>query len=134
MLVVDLDHFKEINDSHGHRAGDLVLVSVASALRDAVRGEDVVARLGGNEFAVIAPGACEEEAQSIAALVAEVVSAQRFLFDAQTSITASVGVTAFSPEQQPTAAALLAEADKTMCRTKAGGEDQREQGRRRTEP
>ena len=56
-----------------------MLVSVASALRDALRGEDVVARLGGDEFAVIVPGACQDEAQAIAALMGEVASAQRYM-------------------------------------------------------
>ena len=76
LIELDIDHFKEINDSYGHPFGDQVLVSVAAALRSAVRGHDMVARLGGEEFALLLPGATIEDAQLIAervrALVAQI--------------------------------------------------------------
>lgn len=66
LLVVDLDHFKQINDEHGHEAGDAVLVAVAEALRAACRVEDVVGRWGGDEFVVLAPDTDESGAERLA--------------------------------------------------------------------
>ena len=74
--MIDIDHFKEINDNHGHSFGDRVLVAVAKALRSAVRTHDTVARLGGEEFAMLVPDADLEDAHEIAerarALIADV--------------------------------------------------------------
>ena len=76
LVVLDLDHFKQINDRHGHPFGDQILVAVAKALRAAVRGHDLVARNGGEEFVILLPGADAGEAHSVAerarCLVAEV--------------------------------------------------------------
>src|SRR6185503_17599282 len=57
LLVIDLDHFKELNDTLGHHAGDRVLAQLGARIRTALRGDDHVARLGGDEFAVLLPGA-----------------------------------------------------------------------------
>jgi diguanylate cyclase (GGDEF)-like protein len=76
LVMIDIDHFKEINDTHGHPFGDRVLVAVAKALRSAVRAHDTVARLGGEEFAMLVPDANLEDAREIAerarALIADV--------------------------------------------------------------
>jgi diguanylate cyclase (GGDEF)-like protein len=76
LVVLDLDHFKLINDRHGHPYGDEVLVAVAEALRTAVRGHDTVARFGGEEFVILLPRATAEEARTVAdrarALIAEI--------------------------------------------------------------
>lgn len=63
VLMVDLDHFKQINDSDGHQAGDRALIAVAGVLEGAVRGSDLVCRYGGEEFAVICPHTKLEQAQ-----------------------------------------------------------------------
>jgi diguanylate cyclase (GGDEF)-like protein len=65
-VILDIDHFKEINDTFGHPFGDEVLVAVAKALRSAVRTHDTVARLGGEEFALLVPDADVEGAREIA--------------------------------------------------------------------
>ena len=66
LVVLDLDHFKEVNDRHGHPFGDRVLIAVAEALRSAVRGHDTVARYGGEEFVILLPGATADEAIGVA--------------------------------------------------------------------
>jgi diguanylate cyclase (GGDEF)-like protein len=66
LVVLDLDHFKQVNDRHGHPYGDHVLVAVAEALRTAVRGHDTLARFGGEEFVILLPGATADEACCVA--------------------------------------------------------------------
>lgn len=66
LLMVDLDHFKRVNDEHGHASGDLVLQATADALREGTRGGDVPARFGGEEFAVLLPGTAPDVALDIA--------------------------------------------------------------------
>lgn len=66
VFMIDVDQFKPINDTHGHAAGDVVLKSVATALRTALRNEDYLCRWGGDEFCVLLPGAAREEAEAIA--------------------------------------------------------------------
>ena len=71
VLLLDLDRFKYVNDTHGHKAGDEVIRAVGVALRDSVRGSDVVARLGGDEFAVLLKNVHRSEAERVAALIVE---------------------------------------------------------------
>jgi diguanylate cyclase (GGDEF)-like protein len=93
VALVDLDHFKRVNDSHGHHAGDALLSAVAACMTDALRQIDVVARLGGDEFAIVLPGAGRDEAEAVAArLLArlrEVLAGY-----AEFGVTASIGVVA----------------------------------------
>lgn len=121
VLVVDLDRFKEINDSYGHRAGDLVLIGVSSALRESLRSDDIIARIGGDEFALVLADASEPEVADLVALVTEVVAAQRFAFDSSASVSASVGMSCFGPGRLVRADTALARADRAMYRAKTGG-------------
>ncbi|HEY8706788.1 MAG TPA: GGDEF domain-containing protein, partial [Burkholderiaceae bacterium] len=92
LLLVDLDHFKRVNDVHGHAAGDQVLVEVARRLNDAVRGDDLVVRWGGEEFLILAPRATAEQAQQIAARVLGVVGNTPIDVGTQRlRVTASIG-------------------------------------------
>ncbi len=118
VLVVDLDGFKEVNDCYGHRAGDLVLVGIASALRDSLRREDIIARIGGDEFALVLNEANDQDARELADVVEEVVSSQRFGFDPSVFVSASVGVTTFGPERPSGAGEAIARADVDMYRSK----------------
>ena len=92
LLLVDLDHFKHANDVHGHAAGDRVLVEVAQRLNDAVRGDDLVVRWGGEEFLILAPRASAQQAEQIAQRVLRVVGRTPIVVDAQPiRVTTSIG-------------------------------------------
>ena len=94
MLLWDLDSFKVINDSYGHRAGDRVLQSVAACFMAAVRGNDFVARIGGEEFVMLLCGAKIEQAMLIANQVRSAVEALRFHFrGTPVRVTVSCGLT-----------------------------------------
>ncbi len=119
LLIVDLDHFKAINDSHGHRTGDQALMEIAGALRASVRPGDLIARIGGDEFAALLPGVTADRARRAAECIREVVDGCRFDFDDQARVSASVGIANFGPAQTGAVGALLAEADAAMYRAKA---------------
>lgn len=123
VLFVDLDRFKQVNDSFGHEAGDELLVQAAKRLRTAIRDNDLVARLGGDEFAIL----CEDLTdQTDAADVAQrilgafegpIVCARREVY-----VTTSIGIS-FSIAGTETSAALLRDADAAMYRAKRNGRD-----------
>jgi diguanylate cyclase (GGDEF)-like protein len=118
LLLVDLDHLKGMNDTHGHAVGDDALRAVSRALRASVRSDDTVARLGGDEFGVLLPGADEAHARKVAAaLVAAVAAAP--LTGPVPSLTVSVGLTAFAPGERKEEA--LARADAALYRAKSAG-------------
>ena len=100
LLLVDIDHFKHVNDAHGHAAGDQVLVEVARRLNEAVRGEDLVVRWGGEEFLIFAPRAAPEQAEQMAArvlhtLCATPIDAGAAVGAAPLRVTASIGYARF---------------------------------------
>ena len=115
LLFVDIDNFKHINDSAGHEVGDEVLVEIGARLSAVARSHDTVARFGGDEFVVLCEDASLEEADTIAARIAEALMEPI----AGRIITASIGVAAAS--QASTAAHVLQKADSAMYRAKAGG-------------
>lgn len=121
LLLIDLDHFKPINDKHGHDAGDLMLQQIALRLREHLRTGDSVARLGGDEFAVLVCGAdAEEHAREIAnRLLAEL--AKPVMYGAERlTVTISIGV-ALYPLHASTFTALYKAADEMLYRVKAHG-------------
>jgi diguanylate cyclase (GGDEF)-like protein/PAS domain S-box-containing protein len=122
IMLLDLDHFKAVNDLHGHRAGDRVLESAARVLRDCVRSEDAVARLGGDEFAVLLPAADAEQARAAADRLLEALAdPARFPADHGThGISASVGVAMLAAGMSGPDDALVA-ADLAMYDAKAAG-------------
>jgi len=96
LLLVDLDHFKHVNDGHGHAAGDRVLVDVAQRLNDAVRGDDLVVRWGGEEFLIVAERLTTEQADQLAARVLASVGGTTIDVDGQAlRVTASIGYARF---------------------------------------
>jgi two-component system cell cycle response regulator len=122
LVVLDLDHFKRINDKYGHAAGDAVLRAVGQALRSATRVEDVVARYGGEEFAIIVPGATQLGAALLAQRVRIAIS--QLAVDVETQLlypTASVGVATLERGQDVSAHALLRAADDALYAAKRGG-------------
>ena len=119
LVVIDLDHFKAINDTHGHAEGDRILQAVAARLTSAVRATDIAARLGGEEFVLILPGAgpahALETAERARAAIAEVSASGR-------TLTATAGVATY-PENSQHAGRLLELADAAMYSAKRAGRD-----------
>lgn len=121
LLLIDLDHFKPINDKHGHDAGDLMLQSVGQRLREHVRAGDTIARLGGDEFAVLVCGTdAEVHARDIAARLLDEL-AKPVLYGAERlTVTISIGV-ALYPHHAATFTALYKAADEMLYRVKSRG-------------
>ena len=121
LLCLDLDHFKQVNDTLGHPAGDMLLKAVAGRLRGCVREGDVVARLGGDEFAVLQRGAgLAEHASRLARRIVETLGAPFDLGGDQAVIGASVGI-AVATSAPCSADMLLRSADLALYRAKADG-------------
>jgi diguanylate cyclase (GGDEF)-like protein len=132
LVMVDLDNFKQVNDTHGHQQGDEVLASVASVLRDFSRDIDVPARYGGEELAVILPQTDAEGAARLAERMREAVERLRVprVGDAGSlQVTASFGVAAV-PESATDEAELIAAADAALYRAKRGGKNRVERAER----
>jgi diguanylate cyclase (GGDEF)-like protein len=121
LALIDIDKFKHINDEYGHLAGDAVLKEVASTIRRRVRREDVLARFGGEEFALLTPEIDLKGAQSMAEKVRKVVEKHRFVFDGETiSVTISCGVSTLGKKGDD-AQALIARADERLYEAKERG-------------
>jgi len=119
VLMIDLDNFKDVNDAFGHKAGDDLLKGVAGALRHRIRQTDVLARVGGDEFAVLLPEADADEAQKVADSIIKTLGKQVAVLGEQSiHATASVGVALFDGLS---ATAVLAFADQAMYEAKQAG-------------
>jgi diguanylate cyclase (GGDEF)-like protein len=124
VLIVDVDHFKSINDKHGHPAGDRVLIEVARRLRESVRAADFLARYGGEEFAIVVPGANPQELGAIGERLRMEVAATPIAAspDVLIDVTVSVG-TAGYPRHGSTPAELITTADRALYAAKFQGRD-----------
>ena len=121
LLFLDVDQFKDVNDSRGHRAGDDLLTSLALLLRERLRDTDVIARLGGDEFAVLLPYAGAEQAGVVAKDLMDAIREHTFVVaGASLGITVSLGIALF-PEHGTGAGELLSRADMAMYRSKEEG-------------
>jgi diguanylate cyclase (GGDEF)-like protein len=121
LVYVDLDNFKQINDSHGHAQGDAALRAAAELLRRSVRAGDLVARLGGDEFAAWTSEADGAEVKRRGAeLVAAAAALQRFAPDADKEVGFSVGIALLRPGRELSAVDLIALADRAMYQVKHG--------------
>ena len=118
LLVMDLDSFKQVNDGHGHRAGDHVLADVAKALRQRLRESDILARFGGDEFAVLMPHGGAPEAAELANLM--VTSVNRDVTTPAGPLDASVGYALFE-DATTSSDEVLSRADDAMYADKAAG-------------
>lgn len=123
VVLIDLDHFKQINDRYGHVFGDTVLKAVAQAIRACVKGRDLVARYGGEEFVVLLPGTGADGARALAEQVRLTISGARIRRGGSNemvgSITVSLGVAARRPDEPMQA--LIERADQALYRSKSGG-------------
>jgi len=121
ILVIDLDHFKKINDDMGHHVGDQLLIAIAKRLQICVRASDMVARMGGDEFTVIIDELAQpEDADLVAEKIAHAIAMPILTGPHTIHPTASIGVSVF-PDSGGTAEALLIKADAAMYRAKAEG-------------
>ena len=127
-LMMDIDHFKGINDGYGHLAGDIALKEVAQRVETQIRSMDTAARFGGDELAILLPDTCAAEAAKLAERIRECIAAQPVALTGEIArnLTVSVGVAALSPGRHETdlkAAAdrLIADADAALYRAKALG-------------
>ncbi|HEX7448356.1 MAG TPA: GGDEF domain-containing protein [Pirellulales bacterium] len=121
LVLLDVDHFKKFNDTHGHQAGDEVLRGVGRILRETVKEAGFVARFGGEEFAVIAPRTKAAEATGLAERVRQAIAAGRFPFEGtDLQVTASLGV-AEAATAGKQAADLVQRADEALYSAKKAG-------------
>jgi diguanylate cyclase (GGDEF)-like protein len=122
VLLIDVDHFKRVNDGHGHLAGDDVLKGLAAELRAQVRETDIVGRFGGEEFVVLLPSTAENEACKIAERLRRSAAVVNILSgEATVGVTVSIGVAASNPIIHRDLFELLAAADLALYRAKADG-------------
>jgi diguanylate cyclase (GGDEF)-like protein len=117
VLFVDLDGFKEVNDAHGHAAGDTVLVEIARRMQTAVRPGDTIARLGGDEFVAVCEDVDEETALAVGRRLQEAIHLTFSAGDVEHRLSASIGIAlgASDPDE------LLANADAALYQAKAAG-------------
>ena len=120
LIFLDLDRFKNVNDSLGHRVGDELLIQVAQRLKELLREEDTVSRLGGDEFILVLPAADEDGAGHVAGKVLKALSAPYRIEQYELAVTASMGI-AMYPDDGSTYEALSMCADTAMYRAKQSG-------------
>ena len=124
VMVADLDHFKRVNDDHGHAAGDAVLTGVARRLADNLRAADLLARIGGEEFLIAMPDTDRDRALQLASRLCQVIAARPFACSEDVPElfqTLSIGITVAPASSILTPAELIAHADQALYTAKADG-------------
>lgn len=131
VLMVDIDHFKAINDNHGHAAGDRLLQSFADRVRSCLRASDHFGRMGGEEFALFLPATTQAAACEIAARILGTLRDDPFVADGDRAIalTASIGIAFVDGRSPPALEPLFAAADAALYRAKGAGRDRVEVAR-----
>jgi two-component system, cell cycle response regulator len=125
VVMLDLDHFKKVNDTYGHPTGDVILFETAEILRDTAREIDMLGRYGGEEFMIVLPDADEDAAAQFAERVRERLSDHLFRDDAtEVRMTVSAGVAALPAAGVDSPSGLLKLADEALYRAKEGGRNQ----------
>jgi diguanylate cyclase (GGDEF)-like protein len=120
VLAIDIDHFKQVNDTHGHAGGDLVLKVVVACCQSQLRNNDVLGRLGGEEFAILLPGADAVAAVLVAERIRERIAATPIMVGAEPiRITVSIGIAAYDGSLP--FESVLANADDALYRAKREG-------------
>ncbi len=122
IVMIDIDHFKQLNDTYGHVAGDAILAQLGSAVGSVLRTEDLFARFGGEEFCVVARGIPLERARLLAERLRVTIAHKTFRAAGHAlQITASFGVASLDHGHMHTPTALIEAADEALYRAKAGG-------------
>lgn len=124
MLMIDVDHFKSINDVLGHQTGDMVLKQLSKLINTLMREEDSFARVGGEEFVCLLNGADKALARKIAERVKKAVADFPWEFDTPNPITISIGISSFDPKEHTSINDLFRDADIAMYSAKCAGRDQ----------
>ena len=125
--MLDLDHFKRINDGYGHLAGDKVLKIIATQLRKRLRPNDFIARFGGEEFVMLMPATSMAVGMQLANTLRAAIEACPFHFKGEpVTVTVSIGLAAFKPGERSDQ--VLKRADQALYRAKAAGRNTIEQG------
>lgn len=118
LLILDIDDFKKVNDSHGHLFGDRVIKETAETISANIRAEDILGRYGGDEFLVIMPGADRETARHVAERICRGIANNGYL------ATVSIGATTFNGHQPIDVKTLIAQADENLYQAKHEGKNQ----------
>ncbi len=127
IVLLDLDHFKQVNDVHGHAAGDAVLKEAARRMATSMRGYDQVGRYGGEEFLVVAPGCPGKDVLTLAERVRHCIGREAVdIGEEMLPVSCSLGAAVTSFDTKETADALIARADAALYRAKAGGRSRTE--------
>ncbi|HJZ88569.1 MAG TPA: GGDEF domain-containing protein [Polyangia bacterium] len=122
LVMLDLDHFKQVNDEHGHLAGDSVLVALARSIAESIRGEDVFARYGGEEFACLCRGIDLYAAKTFAERIRHRIEDSTFTFQGQSlRVTLSLGIASLPDAEIRDPVALVAAADEALYQAKRTG-------------
>lgn len=122
LVVVDIDHFKKVNDTWGHSAGDTILAGVAKRFERGLRGYDFLFRIGGEEFVLIQPEATAETCMTVCDRLRQSIEAEPFEFEEhQIPVTVSFGCSIFDPSKPETLESLFDSADKALYRAKESG-------------
>jgi len=122
LMIFDIDHFKSVNDTYGHDAGDEVLKGFANRLRRVIRGGDLLCRLGGEEFVIAMPNVSLEAAMKVAERTRSAIEEEPFVIDEtgrKIAITVSIGVAGPGSEGDPDS--LYRRADRALYRSKSEG-------------
>jgi len=123
LLAIDIDQFKPINDTNGHAVGDLVLLELTEVMRQTARDTDAVARVGGDEFAILLPDTGWQGATTFGERLRRRVDEHKFITDTGITVpvTISIGVACFRGTDDVTPEDIQAEADRSLYRSKTGG-------------
>jgi diguanylate cyclase (GGDEF)-like protein len=122
VVMFDVDHFKKVNDTHGHAAGDYVLVKLASTVQETIRAEDVFARYGGEEFVLLLRECEEDKGFIFCERIRRKIEGVEFLFEGtRIPVTVSLGLATLSDAEYPGPDEMLAAADKYLYRAKESG-------------
>ena len=123
LIILDIDNFKKINDTYGHPIGDQILKEIALILKTFLRGNNIPARVGGEEFAILVPGATTQEAKNVAERIRKIVETRTFTIpQGELKVTASFGVT--STKKNDTNQSIYTRADEALYKAKQKGKNQ----------
>lgn len=122
VFMLDIDHFKKFNDKYGHACGDMVLIEVASIIKNTIRQEDLAARYGGEEFVVLLCGVEQKEAFDIAEDIRKAIEEKDFVFENQhMKVSISIGISMYYGFKEMTAKLLVEQADAALYESKNAG-------------